>query len=204
MCVSQYQYDWEIQIYACIATPTCSPLGVGSSQIPPGTGSLSWRGLCVCTKLLSGSAVEETHSELSHGLLTVLNQLLMEVMNRWSNNYKLLVDITQLLKSPGGNCAMTWLRNRLRAPHGWNSHDGRFVATIRNIMKWSGSQKESFADMCSKHLISFFCPTFSLPNISWMSKHLINVFAKHLINVFVKHILNVFAKHILNVFPNKS
>ena len=139
-------------------SPTCSPLGVGSSQIPPGTGSLSWRGLCVCTKLLSGSAVEETHSELSHGLLTVLNQLLMEVMNTWSNNYKLLVDITQLLKSPGGNCAMTWLRNRLRAPHGWNSHDGRFVATIGNIMKWSGSQKESFADMCSKHLISpFLC-----------------------------------------------
>ena len=123
-------------------SPTCSPLGVGSSQIPPGTGSLSWRGLCVCTKLLSGSAVEETHSELSHGLLTVLNQLLMEVMNTWSNNYKLLVDITQLLKSPGGNCAMTWLWNRLRAPHGWNSHDGRFVATIRNIMKQSDSQKE--------------------------------------------------------------
>ena len=24
---------------------TCSPLGVGSSQIPPGSGSRSWRGL---------------------------------------------------------------------------------------------------------------------------------------------------------------
>ena len=31
-------------------SPTCSPLGVGSSQIPPGTGSLSWRGLCVCAQ----------------------------------------------------------------------------------------------------------------------------------------------------------
>ena len=42
-------YDSEIGIEICvrIGSPTCSPRGVGSSQIPPGTGSLSWRALCV-------------------------------------------------------------------------------------------------------------------------------------------------------------
>ena len=159
MCVSQYQYDWEIQIvYACIAAqPAVLWVLVVAKFLRAPEVCLGAACVCVHKVIIWISSWRDTFRVITW-IVKIWNQLLMEVMNRWSNNYKLLVDITQLLKSPGGNCAMTWLWNRLRAPHGWNSHDGRFVATIGNIMKWSGSQKESFADMCSKHLISpFLC-----------------------------------------------